>query len=347
MLSKQYDFVYPTQAKWREHTTVAVKRWHAAVVENESRVLFVKVRLVRDLERWRSLKHSNIAPVHGVVLHVANLPALVLPWNRTVSEVLKMEPSTIVLPLVCLTSVHKHATYFAKNKQLQGVAAGLSYLHAQTPAIPHGDLKCSTVFVTSAGEALLSDIGIASIPRPPNWDFNYLSDARWLAPEVINPSLCSEVSAPSSISSGQLPVTRESDVYSFGMLSYEMYTRTRPFGGVSSTNVVIYVAGGIRPQRPNSLDSPQLRDEMWELIQHCWAHDFAKRPKMADVASHFLVKCARTSRASGQVNQVDPTAAKQVWKIFIAPGSTWRATTCKDVLGLDLEIRTHQENTSQ
>ncbi|KAJ7870073.1 kinase-like domain-containing protein, partial [Mycena olivaceomarginata] len=104
---------------------------------------------------------------------------------------------------------------------MNGVAAGLGHLHAQTPPIAHGDLKSSTIFVSPTGTAILSDIGIASIPQPPEWDFKTGDDARWLAPEVLYPSLRPEVEDGEGFQASK-SVTCESDVYAFAMASYEV-----------------------------------------------------------------------------------------------------------------------------
>ncbi|KAJ7894788.1 kinase-like domain-containing protein [Mycena leptocephala] len=247
---------------------VVLKRWHGAFVPHQSRVLFTK-RLIRDLDRWRALEHPNIGPILGVVLHISNLPALVVPSYRTVTQTLADNACTDVLHL--------------------GVAAGLSCLHSQNPPITHGDLKGTTVFVSS-GSALLSDIGIATIPQPPDWGFHGVDDARWMAPELMDPALrpetmCAEEST-SRTPNGKLPVTLESDVYSFGMLAYEMYTRARPFGSTAwAAAVIVRVVAGQRPPRPSEQQSPQLTSGVWDLIQLCWAQDFRDRPHVDTIVA--------------------------------------------------------------
>ncbi|KAJ7025964.1 kinase-like domain-containing protein [Mycena alexandri] len=250
---------------------VVVKQWVGGVgIPHVSRVLFTK-RLIRDLDRWRALEHPNIAPILGVALHLSNFPALVVPFHRTARDLLTESPDADVLNL------------------LQGVVAGLSYLHGQNPPITHGDLKGSTVFVSPAGRALLSDIGIPAIPQPPDWGFHGVDDARWLAPEIMDPALRPSVAGSGENSArtpnSHLPVTPESDIYSFGMLAYEMYTRARPFASTAwAAAVVVRVVTGKRPRRPSKDQSPQLSSEMWDLIQLCWAQNYRDRPHI-----HVLV----------------------------------------------------------
>ncbi|KAJ7452643.1 kinase-like domain-containing protein [Mycena latifolia] len=262
-----------SRARYRAQVVV-LKRWHGAVVPHESRVMFAK-RLIRDLDRWRALDHPNIGPVVGVALEISNLPALVVPSYRTVSGFLAENPKTDVLNL------------------MHGVAAGLSYLHSRTPPIVHGDIKGSTVFVSPTGTALLSDIGIAAIPQPPDWGFHGLDDARWLAPEIMDPKLRPEMHGIDSLDrtpDGGFPATRESDVYAFGMLAYEMYTRALPFAAHTwAASVVVKVVCGARPSRPSPAQSPQLTDALWDLIQLCWAHDWRRRPNIDTILASLAV----------------------------------------------------------
>ncbi|KAF7348729.1 Protein kinase domain-containing protein [Mycena venus] len=243
---------------------VVLKRWHGAVVPHQSRVQFTK-RLIRDLDRWRALDHPNIAPVIGVALHISNLPALVVQSNRTVNQVLAEHPDTDVFHL------------------MQGVAAGLSFLHKQNPPIIHGDLKGSSVFPSH---------------NHPDWGFHGVDDARWLAPELMDTALRPELLLGTNGDAGMLqrtpdatlPLSTESDVYSFGMLCYEMYTRARPFASTLwAAAVIVRVVEGKRPPRPSAELSPQLTDTLWELIQFCWAQDYRERPRMDAVVAWLMV----------------------------------------------------------
>ncbi|KAJ7268510.1 kinase-like domain-containing protein [Mycena rebaudengoi] len=248
---------------------VIVKRWQGAAIPDDERRIFAE-RLKRDFERWRSLKHPNIGELIGVALHLGNLPSFVVPLYQTVSEYVAENRSADVLHL------------------LEGVASALSFLHAQSPPLAYGDLKGSAVFVTPAGTACLSDIGVASIPEPSDGRHHGLSSVRWLAPEVMDPS------RRPSIMSDQpditLPVTPESDMYAFGMLAYQIYTNAKPFRSEKhDASVVGLVIRGTRPRRPSRAECPALSDEMWCLIERCWDADYTKRPRADTVLAWLRV----------------------------------------------------------
>ncbi|KAJ7642205.1 kinase-like domain-containing protein [Roridomyces roridus] len=171
---------------------------------------------------------------------------------------------------------------------MQGTASALLHLHTQSPPLVHGDLKGSTVFVSPTGTALLCDIGIAQIPQPPEWTFSGVQDARWLAPEIMDEAWDDDGGRTPE---GRMGVTCESDVYSFGMLGYQMHTRMQPFASLTwPASVVVHVVSARgRPLRPSVEQSPQLSDEMWELIQSCWRHEWVRRPTMEAVTAWLAV----------------------------------------------------------
>ncbi|KAF7338878.1 Protein kinase domain-containing protein [Mycena sanguinolenta] len=256
-------------AQYRKQRVI-LKRWHGAVVPNPSRVQFTK-RLVRELDRWCTLEHPNISQPIGIALHISNLPALVVPAYRTVNQFLVEHPETDVLNL------------------MHGVANALSYLHAQDPPIVHSDLKGSTVFISPSGAPLLCDIGIAAIPQPPDWGFHGVDDARWLAPELMDTALRPETHEGCMMDlmrtpDARLPTTMESDVFAFGMLSYEMHTRARPFATTPfAASVIVRIVSGQRPPRPDAEVSPQMTDALWDVIRFCWAQDWRARPQISAV----------------------------------------------------------------
>lgn len=107
-------------------------------------------------------------------------------------------------------------------------------MHGLTPPIVHGDIKGvgsnflveayhssfsifsqTNVLVNDAGEACLSDIGVAKIPFPLDWiHWHSLGpkSVRWMVQELIVPNAdCEE----------DYPVTCQTDVYSFSMTVIE------------------------------------------------------------------------------------------------------------------------------
>jgi len=66
----------------------------------------------------------------------------------------------------------------------------------------------------------------------------------------------------------------------------EVYTGNVPFSARRFYgSVVLDVMRGIRPPRPSLESCPNLKDELWDVIQSCWAQDPCQRPTMDIVGS--------------------------------------------------------------
>jgi len=167
--------------------------------------------------------------------------------------------------------------------QLEDIARGLSYLHSSVPGIVHGDLKATNVLISDSGEAVLCDFGLAGVIEDLTGTSyqTALEDSenyRWTAPELLF---------------GADPhVTRESDLWSLGMVLYELLALKQPFAGMQTAHVVLALNSGKRPPRPGAEATIRgLSDEVWALTQSCWSPEPGKRPLAEDVLQvlHKLV----------------------------------------------------------
>lgn len=138
------------------------------------------------------------------------------------------------------------------------MAMGMNYLHLCS--IMHRDLKSGNVLIDSHGTAKISDFGLSCV-----LEIGSSSDLtaetgtyRWMAPEVIRHE----------------PYSSKADVYSFGIVLWEMLARDQPFRGLTPIQAAFAVARQqMRPALPRQ--TPQ---KIGELIEHCWHHDPARRP---------------------------------------------------------------------
>jgi len=94
---------------------------------------------------------------------------------------------------------------------LAQIAGALSYAHRQ--GVTHGDVKPANVLLDEEGHAYLSDFGIATrLADPPESETFENSSPAYVSPEELE---------------GE-PRTPRSDIYSLGLLSYELLTGRRP-----------------------------------------------------------------------------------------------------------------------
>ncbi|TDL20602.1 kinase-like protein [Rickenella mellea] len=252
--------------------TVAIKSWRGAGFDTKTHQKFVDC-LNRELTIWSGLSHPNVVQFKGVVPDFGHLPALVMPFyqRRSVIKYIRENQPTRILDLAI------------------DVACGLTYLHSLQRPIDHGDLKGSNILVDDDGRALICDFGLNNLVGGADFNFttaNVAGSCRWMAPEVMKPS-----DTPAVENESGLYTSTKSDVYSFGMTVLEMFTAEKPFAHLhNDAAVILATIGGRRPNRPTAEKAPQLTDEIWEVIESCWAQDPDQRPTM-DMVGKWLQSC--------------------------------------------------------
>lgn len=120
--------------------------------------------------------------------------------------------------------------------------------HAHQNLIVHRDLKPSNILVTNDGIPKLLDFGIAKLLSPENFETT-ATQARMFTPEYASPEQLSG-----------LPITTASDVYSLGVVLYELLSGQRPFTSDQRRyQEVINLILTEEPDRPSSVVSRHLQ----------------------------------------------------------------------------------------
>ena len=120
------------------------------------------------------------------------------------------------------------------------VADGLAHAHER--GIIHRDIKPSNIMVLDDGRAKIMDFGIARLAEPTvkTQTGMMLGSPQYMSPEQI----------------GGQEVDGRSDIFSLGLVLYEMLTGTRPFGGQDLAQLMFNVAN--IPARPPTHLVPEL-----------------------------------------------------------------------------------------
>ncbi|GBO36678.1 Guanylate cyclase 32E [Araneus ventricosus] len=104
----------------------------------------------------------------------------------------------------------------------------MTYLH-ESPLRSHGNLKSSNCLVDSRWVVRISDFGLHELKFGADTGDNEMDFEKqcekllWKAPELLRD--------PSSPTSG----TQKGDIYSFGIILYEIISRKGPYGHISMT----------------------------------------------------------------------------------------------------------------
>jgi serine/threonine protein kinase len=89
-------------------------------------------------------------------------------------------------------------------------------------------------------------------------------------------------------------LSKEADIYAFGITVYEVITEARPFGRRRMDLPFPPTIRGIRPYKPEDPIAIGFGEGTWEFVERCWDGNWERRPTAREALMHF--KCvARTS----------------------------------------------------
>jgi len=261
--------------------TVALKVLGGVLVNDPD---FVE-RFTQEARATAALTHPNVVAVHDQGIS-SGYPFLVMEFvqGRTIREVMA------------------HSGPFTSAHALEIIGAVLSGLSsAHDAGFVHRDIKPENVLITNDGHVKVTDFGLARVisdtPVSDSTGAVLLGTMAYLSPEQVQ----------------QLAVDQRSDVYSCGILLYEMVTGLVPFTGASPLEVAyqhvnseVAAPSIIQPDVPPAVDHLVLaatRKSPTERIQS--AREF--RDAVIKAISAVPRAEALTTAISLQSTQVIPT----------------------------------------
>ena len=207
------------------------------------------------------------------------------------------------------------------------IARGLGRAHEK--GIAHRDLKPENVMITRHDEVKILDFGLAKL-----WDESAGNPSALGNAKTEEQHLTREggiLGTPAYMSPEQAqgePVDARTDIFSFGVLLFEMLTGERPFGG--TTAIAMMLAASHDPPKRASDINPLVSPELDRIVEQC----LEKKPEGRYANGEQLVKALtvvlpepRVSEAlSGRIPPSTPTASP------VTPGPSTVAPTGKSLL---------------
>ena len=139
---------------------------------------------------------------------------------------------------------------------LRDIAQGMRFLHAARPQVVHGDLKSHNILVDGRFRAKVADFGLSQKKQ-----LRAAGTPFWMAPELLR---------------GESANTAASDVFAFGVLLYEVYSRKEPYEGEDQANVLAMVADPLINKRPTIPTGCPVRAQA--MMEGCMHSKPAYRP---------------------------------------------------------------------
>ncbi|KAG2772591.1 hypothetical protein PC129_g3409 [Phytophthora cactorum] len=153
------------------------------------------------------------------------------------------------------------ASWTKRVHMMLDIARGLQFLHSFD--IIHRDLKSLNLLMTAEGRVKLADFGISRSNDQSELMTGCCGTFQWMAPEVLT----------------SMKYSLSADVYSFGVIMWEICESAAPFKDLAPAQIPIAVV----QERRRPIISPKTPPPLRNLIQRCWQHEPALRPTAAEV----------------------------------------------------------------
>ncbi|GBC14535.1 kinase-like domain-containing protein [Rhizophagus irregularis DAOM 181602=DAOM 197198] len=132
----------------------------------------------------------------------------------------------------------------------------------------HGDLHNGNILCNGFNSVNISDLGLCRPVNQPHINNNIYGVLPYMAPEVLRGK----------------PYTKAADIYSFGMIMWEMTSGIPVFHNVPhDLNLSLNICRGIRPEIIEGM-----MPEYVELMKRCWDNDPEKRPTAEELEQFFF-----------------------------------------------------------
>jgi len=251
----------------RSRTENALAEFFEGVRDPHSSMAAANVSPMTQFETEASLftklKHPSILTVLGAVVGEDKEIRIVMELMDfgALHDIIHNDTATLELA----TSLHI----------LCQVASGVSHMHGFSPPVIHGDIKSRNILLDRHMSAKVADFGLSMKERT----LGARGTPYWMAPELLTFNSQGDLDLDM-----ETCMTSATDVYSFGVLMWEVFARQEPFsntdpGAEAAIGILFRVKEeDLRPKMPRG--PPR---EIRSLIQECWHKNPLRRPSMQEV----------------------------------------------------------------
>jgi eukaryotic-like serine/threonine-protein kinase len=251
---------------------VAIKLFAPELAMGDARNHFL-----REARVVGKLNHPSVITVHDMgVEESSQTPYLVMELVEGQSLEKMISKGSLPFPSACEYAAH--------------VAVALSVAHRRN--VIHGDIKPANILITTENRVKLTDFGMARLSAHQNADYAVRGTPAYWCPEQIL---------------GRAQDAR-SDIFSLGVVLYEMLTGFNPFNAESIPTLCnkILSAAPLPPSHSN----PSISSNLDGIVKSCLMKEPQLRMANAEALAEQLWPMARRKPAPAQAEPVGAPAAE-------------------------------------
>ncbi|MEM8964436.1 MAG: serine/threonine-protein kinase, partial [Acidobacteriota bacterium] len=240
---------------------VALKTFRFEIAVEDDEIEQFRARFLREAQSAGILNHPHIVTIHDVVEDPNTGVFFIAMEYVKGTDLKRLMKRQGRLPLGFVIDV------------VAQIAEGLDYAHAK--GVVHRDVKPANIIITADKQAKITDFGIARVNASNlTVEGQLLGTPNYMAPEQIQ---------------GR-EVDHRADLFSLGVLLYELITGTKPFAGENLTVVTHRIVHG-EFEPPDGMVRglpPQLSKVLSRALQKAPDERYQRGSEMADELRELL-----------------------------------------------------------
>jgi hypothetical protein len=244
---------------------------------------YIRDDVTKDFNRYLAIQNTlkrEIVNIKGVFLQDANCVNII--FEGFIQCCLRDY-------LYSFLAAEKH-TYSSSKKIsiLIGIAMAMDKLHSLSEPCYHGHLNPSNIFLIN-DRVKIGDILFTNLKKYCGITIGYLNKTKYTAPELLS----------DGVSSFRAALQGPEDVYSFGMIAWELFNEKEPFLNFKTKDwIKMVVEESLRPK----IDEKNLDSDLAHIIRLCWQSEREKRPSFSQILvllKNYQSKCEDEEESSG------------------------------------------------